>query len=283
MLSLLATKVSICLLYLRVLSFRHARWAVYALLFTVVVSNGIWTLYTVLTACIPLSAFWLFDPTAWCRPQIDWFVNTGLHIGTDVLMYLLPLPVVVSLRVGLRQKLALYGVLALGLFVCLISVVRLWTLTEQNEKVDFPYDNVGIAYMTVIEINAAIACACCMTLRPVMTKWFPKFLRGASGDSGEGDVELSSEPVESNRGPPTIGSTPWRKPKVRTVDLDNSQLLEEDGDEHPGGGGRDDKRSIRTETDGASVTETASGSGAAWTPREPHPTHAPERRDASHV
>jgi hypothetical protein len=287
MLSLLATKVSICLLYLRVLRFRHARYAVWALLFTVVASNGIWTLYTVLTACKPLSAFWLFDPAAWCRPQADWFVNTGLHIGTDVLMYLVPLPVVVGLRVGLRQKLALYAVLALGLFVCLISVVRLWDLTRQGGRVDFPYDNISISYLTVVEINAAIACACCMTLRPVVSRWWPRF-SGASGGSGgqgggRGDVEMGGG-QDGFRGPPTIGSTPF-KMKARVVrrdDLDNSQVLEEDDGEHLRGGVRDEKRSIRTETDGASVTEMGSGSGAAWTPREPDAVHTHETRDASH-
>jgi hypothetical protein len=293
MLSLLATKVSICLLYLRVLRFRHARYAVWAILFTVVVSNGIWTLYTVLTACQPLSALWLFDPAAWCRPQVDWFVNTGLHIGTDVLMYILPLPVVVGLRVGLRQKLALYAVLALGLSVCLISVVRLWDLTRQGERVDYSYENVSISYLTVVEINAAIACACCMTLRPVVNKWWPRF-SGASGGSGgqgggHGDVErggaagVGGGGEDGFRGPPTIGSTPF-KMKARVVrrdDLDNSQVLEEDDSEQPGGGVRDEKRSIRTETDSASVTETGSGSGAAWTPREPDAVHTSETKDAS--
>ena len=296
MLSLLCTKIAICMLYLRVLSFRHARYVVYAILALVLASNGVWTMYTVLTACKPLTAFWHFDPAGPppdCRPQRDWFVNTGLHIGTDFLMYLLPLPVVIRLRVPLRQKLALYGILALGLLVCVVSVVRFWELTVT--KVDMSYDNIAIEHLTVIEINAAIACACCMTLRPLMNKWFPH-LWGSRPSSTAGsprDVEMGAAAArggagggaasDETRGPPTIGSKPLRKIKMRG---DDSQLLGEDADEF-GGAGRDEKRSIQTvtETDGASFTETrsgsASGSGSAspWTPREPHLAHTAERRD----
>lgn len=295
--SLLFTKIAICLLYLRVLSFRHARYVVYAILALVVIANGIWTLYTVLTACKPLTAFWHYDPAAVlppeCRPVSDWLINTGLHIGTDFLMYLLPLPVVLSLRVPLRQKLALYGVMALGLLVCLVSVVRLWDLTQQSKRVDFSYENISIEHLTVIEINAAIACACCMTLRPLMNKWFPNLWGSRPSSTGAADGSPRAHDMEmagggasdETRGPPTIGSKPLRKIKVRGGD---SQLLGEDADEF-GGAGRDEKRSIQTttETDGASFTETrsgsASGSGSGpaspWTPREPHLAHTAGGRD----
>lgn len=115
MLSLLFTKISILILYLRILSYQHARYAVHAILAIVIFANGLWTLITVATACTPLQAFW--EPTlpnATCRPSAYWFANTGLHIGTDILLYILPLPVIINLQVKLRQKLALYSVLALG-------------------------------------------------------------------------------------------------------------------------------------------------------------------------
>ncbi|KAK4157168.1 hypothetical protein C8A00DRAFT_11927 [Chaetomidium leptoderma] len=285
MLSLLATKASILLLYLRVLSFRHSRYVVYALLAMVIVANGIFSLSLVFTACKPLHAFWDPVPDAWCRPQRDFFINTGLHIATDVLMYVLPLPVIVRLRVELRQKLALYGILALGFFVCAISMIRFFQLTLQNSWLDYPYEGVSISYLNGIELNAAIACACCMTLRPLMHKLFPHLwsARGSSDGNGRGrrpDVELGpaggpgggAGALDNTLAPPTIGSKPLRIARARENDLDNSQLLSRDDDEFSGGGGgRDDKQSIRTETDGGSFAEAGSGSGRAWTPREPTP------------
>lgn len=118
MLSLLFTKISILLLYIRILSYQHARYAVYAILAIVILTNGIWTFVTVMTACTPLNAFWdRTIPDAWCRPLVWWYANTGLHIATDVLLYVLPLPVIVNLHIKLRQKIVLYAVFALG-FLC---------------------------------------------------------------------------------------------------------------------------------------------------------------------
>lgn len=115
MLSLLLTKISILLLYIRILSYQHARYAVYAILAIVIVANGLWTFITVMTACVPLHAFWdRTIPGSQCRPLVYWYANTGLHIATDVLLYVLPLPVIVNLQVKLRQKVVLYGVFALG-------------------------------------------------------------------------------------------------------------------------------------------------------------------------
>ncbi|KAK3901213.1 hypothetical protein C8A05DRAFT_35109 [Staphylotrichum tortipilum] len=293
MMSLLFTKIAILLLYLRVLSFRHARYIVYALLATVIIANGIWTLYTVLTACKPLRAFWIMTPGAWCRPNRDWYANTGLHIGTDFLMYLLPLPVVITLRVDVRQKLALYGIMLLGLLVCLISVVRLWDLTQQYKRIDYTYDNISIGYLTVVEINAAIACACCMTLRPLMNKLFPNLWSARNSDSSGGDspaspgsphrqrdVEMRGRP-DNFSGPPTIGSRPLRHMRFRRDDtLDRSHALthnhnvggEEAGHVPPtgheerrggssgGSSGGDGKRSIQTmDTDEASLSGAGEG------------------------
>ncbi|KXX73942.1 hypothetical protein MMYC01_209435 [Madurella mycetomatis] len=232
MLSLLFTKISILILYLRILSYQHARYAVHAILAIVIFANGLWTLITVATACTPLQAFW--DPTlpnATCRPSAYWFANTGLHIGTDILLYVLPLPVIINLQVKLRQKLALYSVLALGFFVCTVSTVRLWDLVEERNRPDFTYDNVSISYLTCVEINAAIACACCMTLKPLAIRVFPRVwglrvghsggglrdLEAGGDDGGGGDCGIGkggrngndSDPYRG-RGPPTIGSTPSR-------------------------------------------------------------------------
>ncbi len=115
MLALLFTKTSILLLYIRILSYQHARYAVYAILAIVIFTNGIWTLITVVTACIPLEAFWDRSiPDAYCRPVQYWYANTGMHIGTDILLYVLPLPIIVKLQAKLTQKIALYAIFSLG-------------------------------------------------------------------------------------------------------------------------------------------------------------------------
>ncbi|KAK5656712.1 hypothetical protein OQA88_4259 [Cercophora sp. LCS_1] len=258
MLSLLFTKISILLLYIRILSYQHARYAVYAILAIVILTNGAWTFVTVITACLPLHAFWdrptMRPETYYCRPVVYWYANTGLHIATDVLLYVLPLPVIVNLQIKLRQKLVLYAVFALGFFVCSISVVRLWDLVEESKRVDFTYDNVSISYLTVIEINAAIACACCMTLKPFCARFFPRFWgsRTVARDVEAVGTAGIKSPV-ARRGPPTIGSGPSRGRKA------GSWVSGTEGDSVADGDGMsvesDEKGFVEIDLDGSVLKE----------------------------
>ncbi|KAK3948720.1 hypothetical protein QBC32DRAFT_364820 [Pseudoneurospora amorphoporcata] len=166
--------------YIRILSYQHARYLVYLILGIVVATNGVWILYTVVTACDPLRAFW--DPgsvsTPKCSGVADWYANTGLHIGTDILLYILPLPVVGQVEV---------------------STIRLWDLVAEASRPDFTFDNVSIAYLTCSEVNGAIVVACCMTLKPFFDRassfWCLGRLRLTKSDSsgksdvGDSDVE----------------------------------------------------------------------------------------------
>jgi len=81
---------------------------------------GAWLVASVCTACVPLEAFWnwwlRFAPVqpAYCQPPNLWWANSGIHIATDVLIVLLPMPVISTLRLPRRQKMAVIGVFALG-------------------------------------------------------------------------------------------------------------------------------------------------------------------------
>lgn len=66
---------------------------------------------------------------------------------------------------------------------------------------DFTYATTHLNYWTAIEVHTAIAVACIMTLKPLVTKFFPRLLSPQSTAVGD-----------SNRPPPTIGSAPSRPP-----------------------------------------------------------------------
>ncbi|KAL2269671.1 hypothetical protein VTJ83DRAFT_1855 [Remersonia thermophila] len=199
--SLVIIKVSICLLYLRILQFRHSRYAIWGLL-TVVVVFALYGLYGIFTACKPLSLYWTFPPnTGACRPTKDWIINTSLHIATDIIMYILPLPLVLRIRAPSHQKLALYIILALGLFVCIVSIIRLWDFDRTLSSADISWEAASIAYWSLVETNATIVVACVMTLRPVIKRWFPRFWGSTAGTAGGRRQNYHPS------GPPPSGST----------------------------------------------------------------------------
>lgn len=117
-LSLTFTKISILLLYMRI--FTYPGWikrAIRVVLFAVL-AIGAWLVASVCTACIPLEAFWnwslAFVTPVYCQPSNLWWANAAIHITTDVVIVLLPMPVISTLRIPRRQKRAVFGVFALG-------------------------------------------------------------------------------------------------------------------------------------------------------------------------
>lgn len=83
-----------------------------------VLAIGVWLVASVCTACIPLEAFWkwwlVFVRPVYCQPPNLWWANAGMHITTDIVIVLLPMPVLSTLRLPRRQKMAVMGVFALG-------------------------------------------------------------------------------------------------------------------------------------------------------------------------
>lgn len=112
--SLTCIKISVLLLYIRILTYHHVKYAAYLLL-GIVVGIGLWYIACITTACIPLNAFWdrKVEPT-FCWPQAAWWANVGLHMATDFLIFLLPIPIIFSMRIRWQQKLLLYSLFAFG-------------------------------------------------------------------------------------------------------------------------------------------------------------------------
>jgi Kef-type K+ transport system membrane component KefB len=112
--SLLFTKISICFLYLTLFKYEWARKACYMLLAVVAVSN-LFVVISILTACIPLQAYW--DPTvaaSFCQPLSTYWANTGITIGTDIIVFLLPIPMIMPLKLPRRQKVSVTAVFVVG-------------------------------------------------------------------------------------------------------------------------------------------------------------------------
>jgi len=112
-LSLFLSKVSILLLYIRVLKYQPACRAAWIMLAVVVIYN-IWLLATMLSICVPLEAFWDPNVRGDCKPGSTMWASIGLHITTDFLIFSIPLPVVWKMRLPCQKKLGLALLFALG-------------------------------------------------------------------------------------------------------------------------------------------------------------------------
>ncbi|KAK0734529.1 hypothetical protein B0T26DRAFT_670816 [Lasiosphaeria miniovina] len=182
-LSLVFTRISILLLYRRIFTYSWTKKAIQVVL-TLVIAIGIWLVASVCTACVPLEAFWnwglFYTQPVFCQPPNLWWGNAALHIVCDLVIMTLPLPVLSSLKLPRRQKIALIGVFALGFIICIISILRLVTLinvqAQAQQSLDSTYTSAKLIFWTSVEVNASICCACMMTLKPLIQRWFPSLL-----------------------------------------------------------------------------------------------------------
>jgi hypothetical protein len=89
---------------------------------------------------------------------------------------ILPIKVIWRLQVPSRQKVALLGILTIGWFVCVVSILRLNALVILSKHPDDrTFYSAATAYWSAIEINLGIVCASLPALKPLVVKIIPGF------------------------------------------------------------------------------------------------------------
>lgn len=108
-------KLSILAMYLRIFTSKAYRYTTYAV-GAIITAAAVAGIITSLASCRPFSARW--NPQLFVSNCIDaprfWQALSFPNIITDVVMLLLPLPVVWHLKISQNQRLAVSGVFLLG-------------------------------------------------------------------------------------------------------------------------------------------------------------------------
>ncbi|KJZ69542.1 hypothetical protein HIM_11067 [Hirsutella minnesotensis 3608] len=226
--ALMATKTSILILYIRIarntqLLLRYASW------FTLIIVNLVGFVLTFINIfqCRPISAAWRLDPSGFiltfinifqCRPiSAAWRLDDGtanavcipllvefisaspVNIITDLAILILPIPTLTSMRLPLRQKVVMIFAFALGAFITIIGVVRIYYLQHvvsersgqtwtgfvilSDGKVVIPRDASFSLMWSVVEVNVGITCACVPTIKPLIRKFSPNLLKDSNSNT----------------------------------------------------------------------------------------------------
>lgn len=99
-----------------------------------------------------------WNPTTVCLPSLLYWMKTddaalaGTSIGFDLLIIALPIPVLLSLQLRRRQKIALVVIFALGFFVTIIQIIRIFTVKNLKTYTD----SKPIILWSVVEISIAV-------------------------------------------------------------------------------------------------------------------------------
>ncbi|KAK2745694.1 hypothetical protein FQN57_003591 [Myotisia sp. PD_48] len=162
-------KLSILHFYIGIFPKPAFRWAAYII---AVLTILFWISYIVtgFVVCRPLNYHWNRRIPGHCANVIAQEIGSAsVNLALDLFIVVLPMPVPWSLRMRLKKKILLSGVLSLGLCICAMNLTRvILVITEDAE--DFTFSVVYARLFASLEIYVGIITACLPTLGPLVLR-----------------------------------------------------------------------------------------------------------------
>ncbi|KAI1912743.1 hypothetical protein LOZ61_003181 [Ophidiomyces ophidiicola] len=202
------TKISILLLYIKVFVqpwFRRTCWVCVC----VIVAFTTGTVVSSIFQCVPVQ--YAFDKKlpgggTCLNLTAFWYANAVFNILSDVVIIILPTPIINKLHSPTRTKIAVSSVFAVGIFVCITSILRFTTLNIATSHLDIPWTNIGSSMWTIIESNLGIICACMPTLWRPISRFCPWLAsRVTRSKYGTGHSAGSQSQATARRRPISLG------------------------------------------------------------------------------
>jgi len=187
-LAILSIKVALLLFYHQLSTWLPLRWSIYITGF-ICFGNAMAALFTWVFQCnFPNLWDHTADPNLSCPlNQIPIVESTGaISVATDVIIWLIPMPMVWQLQLNIRERLLAIATFGVGLVACVGSILRLIAV---KDYLAFGTTNSGndsrqpINAWAIVEMNLALICACVPALRALIIKHVPKIISRASDGS----------------------------------------------------------------------------------------------------
>jgi hypothetical protein len=101
-----------------------------------------------------------------------YYGQAGFNIFSDIVILVLPIPVLWGLQMHRNKRLALIGIFSVGGVAVVASCVRVQALYKWSTSIDVPYNGAYILLWSQIEINVAIISASIPSLKPLFKRTF---------------------------------------------------------------------------------------------------------------
>ncbi|KAF2139481.1 uncharacterized protein K452DRAFT_61114 [Aplosporella prunicola CBS 121167] len=128
---------------------------------------------TMAVACRPVHYYWdqYIGGTGTCIDTNAFYLALGVvNMINDMIILAVPLPPILRLKMDTKKKLAVVGIMMMGGFVCVASIIRIYYLAKLNEAIDATFA-IGPAFVwTTVEPAVGIVSACLPTFRPLFRK-----------------------------------------------------------------------------------------------------------------
>ncbi|KAH8652356.1 hypothetical protein BX600DRAFT_527540 [Xylariales sp. PMI_506] len=206
------TKITILCFYLRIFPNQGFRRAVFVLMGWVM-TTGIALIFAQIFQCRPIQYNWEgWKGTFGAHTCLD--VNTlaitsaGLTIAQDVVILLLPVPLLIQLQASWRQKRAILIMFSLGIFATITSCIRLSYILQFAATTNPTWDYTDPLVWTELEVDVAIIVACLPPIRVILMQALPGVFGSTVRSASAGATAAAAGGTASPRTPrPTATSS----------------------------------------------------------------------------
>ncbi|EUC45108.1 hypothetical protein COCMIDRAFT_96449 [Bipolaris oryzae ATCC 44560] len=202
------SKISILFFYLRVFPDKKFKMIVYSVM-------GLSAAYTVafffatLLQCTPISMAW----TQWdglhkgtCNNiHLQGWIAAAINILLDAIVMALPMKHLAGLNMGIKKKLMVMSMFGVGIFVIVVSAIRLYSLIHFANTQNITWNYVDAGLWSLIEIDVSIVCGCMPAHRFLIGKLWPKMKttvkasKNSTDKSGGSHATSSTTPSKLSR------------------------------------------------------------------------------------
>ncbi|KAG2415252.1 hypothetical protein HFD88_006443 [Aspergillus terreus] len=197
------TKISILCFYLRVFprkEFRIATYVVIALNVGYLISFVLISVFQ----CSPLRGAWEhwdgsgdykcnnINAQGWCAAIFNMIL--------DIIVMALPLRELYQLNLSIRKKLYVMCMFSLGIFVTLVSILRLESLIHFASTQNLTWDYVPIGYWSTVECHVGIVCACLPAIRALLRRVSPSIFGDTAATGGSSSRRYGSRSLGNGSG-----------------------------------------------------------------------------------
>ncbi|KAI8653496.1 hypothetical protein NCS55_01336300 [Fusarium keratoplasticum] len=196
-------KMSFAVLYLRLLPGTIYR-RLNQVLLVLLLAQGLEESLVVIFRCTPVDKAWKPSKKGHCLDlRSFYYTSFGIKLVTDIVLFTQPIPMVWRMQLSRTKKIGVVLMLSLGLFVCVISIVRVTYISVLNTDVTRAI--VSSLLWSEVEVSALVLCACIPSLRPFL-RCFPRLNKALGLSSGEDSNMRYNRRVSQNRRPGLLTS-----------------------------------------------------------------------------
>ncbi|THZ03652.1 hypothetical protein D6C95_03653 [Aureobasidium pullulans] len=216
-LTVLGFKLSLLISYLRVAGFnRTYATIVWVVIVSVLISQIVFTIL-LSAGCRPIAKQW--DPSipGKCINALPaYFALGGTSLGWDLIIIILPFPILRRLQLDWQRKVALLAVFSLGFFVTIVQAIRLTSIA----KLATYTDSKGSIQWSAVEINLGVVVACVPTFGPLVKRFGQKVSRGSRSKVSRLANSSRRKTNESRSRLPADMSRSWKGPTVAEDEIE---------------------------------------------------------------